>query len=166
MILGLTALSLGDLRMLIAAYAIYWIGDMADGWTARRLAQETRTGAVFDIVSDRACTGVAACALVTVNPDALAPVIAFLVSFMVLDTMLSLAFLCWPLLSPNHFHVVDRNVWILNWSPTAKAANTAGVIGALAVGQYAIALIFVLVVGLVKLWSLHRVVELLQRSAT
>ena len=60
--------------------------------------------------------------------------VVFLLSFMVLDTMLSLAFLCWPILGPNDFHVVDRRVWLLNWSPPAKAANTAGVVGALAIG--------------------------------
>ena len=40
------------------AYAVYWVGDIADGWAARRLGQETRAGAVLDIVSDRACTAV------------------------------------------------------------------------------------------------------------
>ena len=61
--------------------------------------------------------------------------IVFLLSFMVLDTMLSLAFLCWPVVSPNYFDAVDRRVWQLNWSPAAKAANTAGVVGALALGR-------------------------------
>ena len=58
--------------------------------------------------------------------------VVFLLSFMVLDTMLSLAFLCWPLVSPNDFHLVDHRVWRLNWSPLAKAANTAGVVVAIA----------------------------------
>ena len=59
---------------------------------------------------------------------------------MVLDTMLSLAFLCWPLVSPNDFHRVDHPVWLLNWSPAAKAANTAGVVAAIALGAYAVGL--------------------------
>ncbi|HSX65903.1 CDP-alcohol phosphatidyltransferase family protein [Nocardioides sp.] len=163
-VLGLAALTHADVYLLLAAYAVYWIGDMADGWTARRLGQETRAGAAFDIISDRACTAVAACALVVIDPQALVPVTAFLLSFMVLDTMLSLAFLCWPVLSPNHFHVVDRTVWMLNWSPAAKAANTAGVIGALALGQYDAALACVVVIGAVKVWSLARVVELVEGS--
>lgn len=163
-VLAMAALTRADLDLLLAAYAVYWIGDMADGWTARRLDQETRAGAVFDIISDRACTAVAACALAVIDPRALVPVVAFLLSFMVLDTMLSLAFLCWPVLSPNHFHAVDRTVWLLNWSPAAKAANTAGVIGALALGQYDVALACVVVIAAVKVWSLVRVVELLEGS--
>jgi phosphatidylglycerophosphate synthase len=163
-LLGALALFRADVGLLLAAYAVYWIGDMADGWVARRLGQVTRAGAVFDIISDRACTAVAACALVVIDPRAIVAVAAFLLSFMVLDTMLSLAFLCWPVLSPNHFDVVDRRVWLLNWSPAAKAANTAGVIGALALDQYVVALGCVLAIGAVKVWSLFRVVELLDRS--
>ncbi|GGO91035.1 hypothetical protein GCM10011584_24160 [Nocardioides phosphati] len=163
-VLGLAALARADAGLLLAAYAVYWVGDMADGWTSRRLGQETRAGAVFDIISDRACTSVAACALVVIDPRALVPVTAFLLSFMVLDTMLSLAFLCWPVLSPNHFHVVDPTVWLLNWSPAAKAANTAGVIGTLALGQYVVALLCVVAIGAVKIWSLARVIDLLDRG--
>ena len=44
--------------LLALAYAVYWVGDILDGWSARRLGQETRLGAVLDIVSDRACTSV------------------------------------------------------------------------------------------------------------
>ncbi len=94
-------------------------------------------------------------------PAALPVVIVFLLSFMVLDTMLSLAFLCWPVVSPNYFDAVDRKVWQLNWSPAAKAANTAGVVGALALGAYAVAMVVALVVIAVKVWSAYRVVGLL-----
>lgn len=160
-VLGMVALVEQDVTLLVAAYSCYWIGDMLDGWSARRLGQETRAGAVFDIICDRACTAVACAALVVIVPDALVAAVAFALSFMVLDTMLSLAFLCWPVLSPNHFHVVDRRVWLLNWSPAAKALNTAGVVGALALGQYEIALAVTLVVVAVKVWSLVRVARLL-----
>ena len=98
------------------AYVVYWIGDMADGWAARRLGQETRLGAVLDIVSDRACTSVLCVGLLTQLPAVLPLAVVFLLSFMVLDTMLSLSFLCWPLVSPNDFRRVDRRVWLLNWS--------------------------------------------------
>ena len=124
----------GDLALLVVAYGVFWAGDIADGWSARRLGQETRAGAVFDIVCDRACTGILCVGLVASVPSALPVVVVFVLSFMVLDSMLSMAFLCWPVLSPNYFHVVDRRVWQLNWSPLAKAANTAGVVGALALG--------------------------------
>ena len=87
--------------------------------------------------------------------------VVFVLSFMVLDSMLSMAFLCWPVLSPNYFHVVDRRVWQLNWSPLAKAANTAGVVGALALELYAVAFAVAVVVLGVKVWSARRVVQLL-----
>jgi phosphatidylglycerophosphate synthase len=165
-VLGCVAITTGDLRLLAAAYAAYWLGDMADGWSARRLGQETRAGAVLDIVSDRACTSVLAAGFVVAVPAALPVVVVFLLSFMVLDTMLSLAFLCWPVLGPNYFQAVDRRVWQLNWSPTAKAVNTAGVVGALALGQYAVALAVALLVLAVKLWSARRVVRLLAAPAS
>ena len=157
---GVAAVS-GDLALLAAAYGVYWVGDIADGWFARRLGQETRAGAVLDIVSDRACTAVLAVGFAVAVPAALPVVVVFLLSFMVLDTMLSLAFLCWPVVSPNYFDAVDRRVWQLNWSPVAKAANTAGVVGAMALGAYAVAMAVAVVVILVKIWSAHRVVGLL-----
>jgi phosphatidylglycerophosphate synthase len=162
--LGLVAAAEADLRLLAAAYAVYWVGDIADGWAARRLDQETRAGAVLDIVSDRACTAVLCVGLLT-SVEAFRPVLpvvfVFLLSFMVLDTMLSLAFLCWPLRGPNDFHLVDRRVWALNWSPAAKATNTAAVVGALAVGLPVVALAAALGVAGVKGWSAHRVAGLL-----
>jgi phosphatidylglycerophosphate synthase len=164
-VLGMLALVRQDATLLVAAYGCYWVGDMLDGWSARRLGQETRAGAVFDIICDRVCTAIACVALVVIVPGALVAAAAFLLSFMVLDTMLSLAFLCWPVLSPNHFHLVDHRVWLLNWSPAAKALNTAGVVGALALGQYDVALAVTLVVGAVKIWSLMRVTRLLAEGS-
>jgi phosphatidylglycerophosphate synthase len=160
-LLGAVAIAAGDLRLLAVAYAVFWVGDVADGWSARRLGQETRAGAVFDIVCDRACTGMLCVGLVASVPEALPVVVVFVLSFMVLDSMLSLAFLCWPVLSPNYFHVVDRRVWQLNWSPVAKAANTAGVVGALALELYAVAFVVALGVVGVKIWSAGRVIQLL-----
>jgi CDP-diacylglycerol--glycerol-3-phosphate 3-phosphatidyltransferase len=161
---GGAALVAGSVPLLAAAYSIYWLGDVLDGWAARRLGQETRAGAVLDIVSDRACTAVLCAGLVAIVPDAVVVAVVFLLSFLVLDTMLSLAFLCWPLLGPNDFHLVDRRVWALNWSPPAKAANTAGVVGALAFGQYPLALAVAVAVVGVKLWSAAAVVRLLERD--
>ncbi len=160
-LVGGIAVAAGNLTLLAVAYAVFWVGDIADGWSARRLGQETRAGAVLDIVCDRACTGILCVSLVASVPEALPVVVVFVLSFMVLDSMLSLAFLCWPVLSPNYFHVVDRRVWQLNWSPVAKAANTAGVVGALAFELYGVA--FVVAVGVVgiKIWSARRVVQLL-----
>ena len=159
--IGAVAVSADDLTLLAVAYVVYWVGDIADGWSARRLGQETRAGAVLDIVSDRACTSLLCVGLLAHLP-VIAPVaVVFLLSFMVLDTMLSLAFLCWPVLSPNYFDQVDAQVYRLNWSPVAKAVNTAGVVGALVLGLYPLALAVALAVVAVKVWSAHRVVGLL-----
>ncbi|WP_433288907.1 CDP-alcohol phosphatidyltransferase family protein [Micromonospora sp. CA-244673] len=162
--LGVVALVAGSVALLAVAYGIYWLGDVLDGWAARRLGQETRAGAVLDIVSDRACTAVLCVGLVSLVPDVAAVALVFLLSFLVLDTMLSLAFLCWPVISPNYFHLVDRRVWALNWSPLAKAANTAGVVGAIAFGQYRLALGVAVAVVAVKLWSAAAMVRLLERD--
>jgi phosphatidylglycerophosphate synthase len=158
---GAAAVASGDLSLLAVAYAVYWVGDVLDGWSARRLGQETRLGAVLDIVSDRACTAVLCAGLVAHVPGVVPLAVVFLLSFMVLDTMLSLAFLSWPVLGPNDFHLVDRRVWELNWSPVAKAANTAGVVAAILLGAHAAGLLFALAVVVVKLWSAHRVLGLL-----
>jgi phosphatidylglycerophosphate synthase len=160
-LLGTIAVATGDLMLLAVAYGVFWVGDIADGWSARKLGQETRAGAVFDIVCDRACTGILCVGLVASVPPALPVVVVFVLSFMVLDSMLSMAFLCWPVLSPNYFHVVDRRVWQLNWSPLAKAANTAGVVGALALELFSVAVAVAVVVLGIKLWSARRVIRLL-----
>ncbi|MET8349105.1 MULTISPECIES: CDP-alcohol phosphatidyltransferase family protein [unclassified Micromonospora] len=161
---GVAALVAGSVVLLAVAYGIYWLGDVLDGWAARRLGQETRAGAVLDIVSDRACTAVLCVGLVSLVPDVAVVALVFLLSFLVLDTMLSLAFLCWPVISPNYFYLVDRRVWALNWSPLAKAANTAGVVGAVAFGQHRLALAVAVAVVAVKLWSAAAVVRLLERD--
>ncbi|MEW2332015.1 CDP-alcohol phosphatidyltransferase family protein [Micromonospora chersina] len=161
---GVAALVAGSVVLLAVAYGIYWLGDVLDGWAARRLGQETRAGAVLDIVSDRACTAVLGAGLVSVVPDVVVVALVFLLSFLVLDTMLSLAFLCWPVISPNYFYLIDRRVWAWNWSPMAKAANTAGVIGAITFGQYRLALFVAVAVVAVKLWSTAALVRLLERD--
>ncbi len=143
---GSAAVARADLGLLAAAYAIYWVGDVADGWLARRLDQETRAGAVFDIIGDRACTVLLCAGLLAARPDAWLVVAVFLVSFAVVDTMLSLSFLPWDLLGPNDFHRVDRAVWLLNWSPVAKASNTAGVAALVLFGAYSAALVLALAI--------------------
>jgi phosphatidylglycerophosphate synthase len=162
--LGAVAVSTADLTLLGVAYAVYWVGDILDGWSARRLGQETRLGAVLDIVSDRACTSVLCVGLLAHLPAVLPLGVVFLLSFMVLDTMLSLSFLCWPLVSPNDFHRVDHWVWLLNWSPAAKAVNTAGVVAAIALGAYTAGLAVALVVVGVKVWSAARVLRLVEEQ--
>jgi len=161
--IGVWALVEASLPLVAAGYAVYWVGDILDGAVARWLRQETRQGAVFDVVSDRACTGVLAAGFVAVRPQAAVPLGVFLVQFMVLDCLLTLAFLHWPIVSPNYFWVVDRTVWRLNWSPPAKAANTGVVVVCLALGWVVAATVVAVLVTLVKLWSLravHRLVDI------
>jgi phosphatidylglycerophosphate synthase len=164
MAIGLVGVADHRPALLAVAYAVYWAGDILDGWSARRLGQETRLGAVLDIVSDRACTSVLLVGLLTHLPAVLPLALVFLLSFMVLDTMLSLSFLCWTLVSPNDFHRVDHPVWLLNWSPAAKAANTAGVVAAIALGAYTLGLAVALVVVAVKVWSAARVLRLVEEQ--
>lgn len=160
--LGGAAIVLGRADLLAVGYAVYWVGDMLDGFVARLMHQETRLGAVLDIVSDRACTSLLCIGLIAHLPHLAGPLLPFFVSFMVLDTILSLAFLCWPLLGPNDFGVVDPVVYRLNWSPSAKALNTAAVVLlALAGLIWASVLLTTVLVG-VKLWSGLRVLRLLE----
>jgi phosphatidylglycerophosphate synthase len=152
-------------RWLVAAYAVYWVGDVLDGWIARRLDQETRLGAVLDIISDRACSGVLVCGLVALHPRLWPALVVFLLQFMVLDCVLSMSFLRWPdLLGPNYFHRVDRLIWRLNWSAPAKSINTAGVVLAVVVGSLPITLAVALAQLAVKTWSARRVLRLLDGS--
>jgi phosphatidylglycerophosphate synthase len=159
--IGAYGVAAGEPAALLTAYAVYWVGDLADGWLARRLGQETRIGAVLDIVCDRACTVLLAVGLIAHTPAVAPAAVVFLLSFAVLDTMLSLAFLCWPIDTPNHFWRVDQRVYDLNWSPLGKAVNTAGVVGAVALGAHTVALLVALAVVGVKVWSTVRVVRLL-----
>ena len=158
--IGVCALAEASLPLVAAGYAVYWVGDVLDGAVARWLRQETRQGAVFDVVSDRACTGVLAAGFLAARPQAAVPLAVFLVEFMVLDCLLTLAFLHWPIVSPNYFWAVDRTVWRLNWSPPAKAANTAVVVVFLALGWVVAATVVAVLVTLVKLWSLRAVCRL------
>jgi phosphatidylglycerophosphate synthase len=152
--LAVAALSHRSAHLLVAAYLIYWIGDILDGLAARTLDQETRAGAVFDIVADRACTSACAAALVVLRPDTALPVAVFLVQFMVIDQLLSLMFLRWPLLGPNYFARVDRRIHRWNWSPPAKALNTAAVVILAISAPTAVAVTFALAVAAVKVVSL------------
>ena len=63
----------------------------------------------------------------------------FLLQFMVVDCVLSLGFLRWPLLSPNHFARVDAGS-PLELVAAAKATNTAALVVLVALGAYGVAL--------------------------
>lgn len=126
--LGALAIGQRSAGLAVAAYLTYWIGDMLDGWIARRLGQETRFGAVFDIAADRLCCLICIVPLLQWRPQMAVPCGIFLAQFMVVDLVLSLSFLRWGLLSPNYFHLVHRAVYRWNWSPPAKACNTSALV--------------------------------------
>jgi CDP-diacylglycerol--glycerol-3-phosphate 3-phosphatidyltransferase len=130
---------------------------MADGALARLTGTETRIGAVFDIVSDRLCAAGFYLGLVWLDPTMALPVGIFLLEFAVVDTFLSLAFLAWPLKSPNYFDLVDRPIWRANWSKIGKAVNSSAV-ALLMVGTRSVILCSAVALALlaVKLWSLAR----------
>ena len=108
----------------LAGLAVYWLLDVLDGYLARRLHQETRLGAQFDILSDRLLVAFFYMNHLAWHPELAVPVALFMIQFMLLDQYLSTQFLRWNLLSPNYFHLVDRTIWLLNWSTVAKIGNT------------------------------------------
>ena len=115
----------GSLTILVVALATYWVGDIADGTFARIRDCETRIGAVLDIFSDRFNAGAFYLGLAWLQPGLAPAIFVYLAEFMVVDTFLSIAFLAWPIRSPNYFYVIDRTIWLWNWSKPAKAVNSA-----------------------------------------
>ncbi len=151
------SISTGHVWLLFAGLAIHCLGDMADGVVARRRNEETRAGAVLDIVSDRLCIAVYYLSYGQLQHDMLVPIALFLFQFMVLDALLSLAFLNWPLRSLNYFYLVDRAVYAWNWSPPAKALNSGAlVVVMLTTRSPAACTALALVIACVKVLSLVR----------
>lgn len=114
-----------SLELLVASLVVYWVGDMLDGAWARWRDCETRIGAALDIFSDRLNAAAFYVGLAWLQPDLSPAIFVYLAEFMVVDCFLSIAFLAWPIRSPNYFFVVDRPIWLWNWSKPAKAVNSA-----------------------------------------
>lgn len=161
-----------SLALLCAGLAVYWLGDMLDGAWARHTDTETRVGAVMDIVSDRLSCGAFYVGLAWLQPAPFffsdepmelvaIPVAVYLFEFMVIDMFLSLAFLAWPIRSPNYFYVVDRRIYAWNWSPLGKAANSAlFAVLLLATGWWWLGLVVAVVLLTLKCISLRRLLAL------
>ena len=111
--------------LLVAGLVVYWVGDSLDGFVARIRGCETRIGAVLDILSDRFCAASFYLGLVWLHHDYAVPIFLYLAEFMVIDCFLSMAFLAWPVRSPNYFYVIDRPLWLWNWSKPGKAVNSS-----------------------------------------
>jgi CDP-diacylglycerol--glycerol-3-phosphate 3-phosphatidyltransferase len=164
-VLAMTALAQSSAGLLVAAYLVYWLGDMADGEVARRLGLETRIGAVLDIVADRANSLTCAACFIALDPRMAAPLAVYVVEFAVVDTMLSLGFLAFEVKGPNDFHGIDLVLWRWNWSRPAKALNTSCIVLACLAGQSGLATAFAAVVLVAKIWSCVRMRALITTPA-
>ena len=150
-----------SLTLLVVALAVYWVGDMLDGFVARSGRCETRIGAVLDILCDRFCAAAFYIGLIWLEPQFTPAVLIYLAEFMVVDCFLSLAFLAWPVRSPNYFYVIDRPIWLWNWSKPAKAVNSAlFAVLLLATGWMWVGLAIATALLVLKCVSLHRLVRI------
>jgi CDP-diacylglycerol--glycerol-3-phosphate 3-phosphatidyltransferase len=113
-----------SLTLLLWALGAYWVGDSIDGIVARLMNQETRIGAALDIMCDRISAAAFYIGFAWYDPTMAFPVAVYLAEFMVIDLYLSLAFLQWPLVSPNYFYLVDRRLYRWNWSRPGKTLNS------------------------------------------
>jgi CDP-diacylglycerol--glycerol-3-phosphate 3-phosphatidyltransferase len=121
---ALAAVRQESLTLLVTGLIVYWVGDTLDGEVARWRNCETRTGAVIDMLCDRLnCAGFYL-GLAWLQPIMAIPVSVYLFEFMVIDMFLSMAFLAWPIRSPNYFYAVNHRIWVWNWSRPGKAANS------------------------------------------
>ena len=165
LVLAMAALAHSSPGLLVASYLVYWVGDMADGEVARRMGLETRIGAVFDIVADRANSLTCAACFVALDPRLAIPMAIYVIEFAVVDTMLSLGFLAFEVLGPNDFHGVDLLLWRWNWSRPAKALNTSCIVLACLAGQVGLATVFAVAVLVAKVWSCFRLHLLVRTTA-
>ena len=161
-----------SLTLLVSGLVVYWVGDTLDGEWARRFDCETRIGGLIDMVSDRLSCGAFYVGLAWLQPAPLLfsdepmeliaiPVAVYLFEFMVIDMFLSLAYLAWPIRSPNYFYVVDRRIYLWNWSRLGKAANSGlFAVLLLATGWWWLGLIIAIGLLVLKLVSLRWLLSL------
>ena len=147
--------------LLVAGLATYWIGDTLDGAVARWRNCESRIGAVIDMLCDRLnCAGFYL-GLAWLTPIMAIPVSVYLFEFMVIDFFLSLAFLAWPIRSPNYFYAVDHRIWVWNWSRLGKAANSGlFAVLLLVTGWWQLGLVIAIALLVLKLVSLRWLLRL------
>ncbi len=150
-----------DLTLLVVALVVHWVGDSLDGLVARVRDCETRTGAVIDILCDRLCVAAFYVGLAWLQPHLAPAIFVYLAMFMVVDCYVSLAFLAWPISSPNYFYVVDRGLWLRNWSHPAKAVNSGlFAILLLVTGSLWLGLAVAVALLAAKCWSLASLLRL------
>lgn len=85
----------------------------------------------------------------------------YLVEFAMLGCLLSLAFLASPVRSPNYYYVVNRRVWLLNWSKPAKVVNSGTFSIAMLLGvPEVVAVVWALILLLLKVYSMRIVLAM------
>jgi CDP-diacylglycerol--glycerol-3-phosphate 3-phosphatidyltransferase len=150
-----------DRTLLIAGLVVYWVGDMADGGYARLFDCETRMGGVIDIMCDRINCAAFYLGLAWLEPEMALPVAVYLFNFMVIDMFLSMAFLAWPIRSPNYFYVVDQRIYTWNWSKPAKAVNSSlFAVLLLVTGWWQVGLVIAIALVVLKCVSLRWLLQL------
>ncbi|WP_340540376.1 CDP-alcohol phosphatidyltransferase family protein [Nocardioides sp. GXZ039] len=125
LVLCLIGVGREELTWLVVGLGVYWAGDSLDGAWARWFDCETRIGAVVDMLCDRLNCAAFYLGFAALQHEMLLPVSVYLFEFLVIDFFLSLAFLAWPIRSPNYFYEVDRRIYLWNWSKPAKAVNSS-----------------------------------------
>lgn len=103
---------------------IHWLGDVLDGFYARKFKQETILGAEIDIIADRVETLFFYVNFLYFRPQLFLPVAIYLIDFAFVDFYLSYQFLKYDIISPNYFYKVDKTVYTLNFSPVGKFCNS------------------------------------------
>lgn len=150
-----------SLDPIVYALAFYWVGDVIDGMVARATNRETQLGAVFDIAADRLSVVMIYMLFALYIPSLTWAIMVFLVAFVIVDTMLSMSFLKFNLLSINYFYLVDKKLYDLNWSMPAKVATTSTfMVVALLLQNPILSLIVALAVLGLKSYSLYLLQQL------
>jgi phosphatidylglycerophosphate synthase len=106
------------------ALGVHWLGDVLDGFCARKCKQETILGAEIDIIADRVETLFFYLIFLHFHPNLMVPAVIYILDFAFFDFYLSYQFLKYGIISPNYFYKVDKTVYTLNYSPVAKFSNS------------------------------------------
>ncbi len=114
----------GDPTANFIGLGIHWLGDLADGFYARKAGQETILGAEIDIIADRVETMFFYVNFLRFHPGLYLPTALYILDFAFVDFYLSYQFLKYDIISPNYFDRVDRRVYLLNFSPGGKFMNS------------------------------------------
>lgn len=103
---------------------IHWLGDVLDGFYARKFKQETILGAEIDIIADRVEILFFYVNFLYFHPSLFLPIAVYLINFAFIDFYLSYQFLKYGLISPLYFHKVNRQVYLLNFSHPGRFFNS------------------------------------------